>query len=199
MGQGSAWRASVGSTGDQQPSVDAASNHLDLQSASRRGAFFGDHGRERWVVQLPSASTYDAEIHVNASQGTVDLSRSRFSNLTLQPNAADLRMQLGGARIESLDVELNAGSLSVTVSADTAVSGSIQANAGSIKLCAPSGTALQITASGTAFGTNLDDLDLAKDGDTWESAGYVEAANKITLTVHGNAASFDLNPSGGCQ
>ena len=96
-------------------------------------------------------------------------------------------------------MDLNAGSLSVTASPDTSLSGSIQVNAGSIKLCAPPGTALQITASGTAFGTNLDHSDLAKDGDTWESAGYPEAANKITLTVHGNAASFDLNPSGGCQ
>ena len=195
----SSWRASVRSTGSKVPSVDGASDHLDLRSANQGNVPFLDQDRERWLIQLPIATTYQGEIHANGSTATLDLTGSRFSALTLQPNAADVVMAVGGANIEGLDVDLNAGSLSITASPDTSLSGSIQANAGSIKLCAPPGTALQITASGTAFGTNLDDSDLAKDGDTWESAGYAEAANKITLTVHGNAASFDLNPSGGCQ
>ncbi len=65
------------------------------------------------------------------------------------------------------------------------------------------GTALSaivigITVSGIAFGTNLGDSNLSHDGDTWESSTYTSAEHKITLTVHGNAASFDLNPTGGC-
>jgi len=199
MSQGLSWRASVGSTGSSAPSVDAANDRLDLKSTDEGGGFFVDHGRERWVVQLPTATSYSAEIHINASKGTVDLTGATFSSLTLQPNATDLTLAVNGASIEGLDVQLNAGNLAITASPNTALSGTIETNAGSVKLCAPTATALRITASGTAFGTNLDDANLTRTGDTWESASYAQADHRITLTVHGNAASFDLNPEEGCQ
>jgi hypothetical protein len=199
MGQGSTWRASVGSTGTSAASVNAGIDHLDLQSADQGGGLFADRGRERWVVQLPTATTYSAQIHINASKAAVDLTGATFSELSLQPNAADLTLNVTGASIEGLDAELNAGSLAISASPNTALSGTIQTNAGSVKLCAPLGTAVRITASGTAFGTNLASTDLVRTGDTWESATYAQAQHSITLTVHGNAASFDLNPSGGCE
>jgi hypothetical protein len=200
MSQESTWHASVGSTGEEGISVDGANDHLNLASANKGGGFFPDRGRERWVVELPGATTFEADIHTNASKGTMDLIGARFSSLALQPNAADLLMKLEGASIEGLDVELNAGSLKITASPNTALSGTIQVNAGSVDLCAPSGTPMRITAGGTAFGTDLGDAGLTQSGDdTWESATYAQAQRRITLTVHGNAASFDLNPSGGCE
>ena len=199
MGQGSSWRASVGSTGNEAPTVDGASDHLDLDSANQGGGFFLDRNREHWVVQLPAATTYHAEVHINTSKAIMHLTGARFSALSLHPNAADVLVALDGAGIEGFDVELNAGSLAIIASGSTALSGTIQTNAGSVKLCAPSGTGLRITASGTAFGTNLEDSGLARNGDTWESASYAQADHRVALTVHGNAASFDLNPAGGCR
>src|SRR4029077_1291607 len=199
MSQSSSWKASVGSTASEQPTVDAATDHLDLASVDRGGGFLVDHGRERWLVELPSATTYDAQIHLNAAKGTMDLSGARFSALSLQPNAADLVLNLSEAKIQGLDLHINAGSLSIMASAGTSLSGTIQVNAGSVQLCAPSGAALRITASGTAFGTNLGDTDLTRSVDTWQSSGYAQSAHQVTLTVQGNAASFDLNPPGGCQ
>jgi hypothetical protein len=198
MTQGSGWNASVGSTGSEQPSLDAASDHLDLSSAGHGGGFLVDHGRERWVVELPSATTYDAEIHVNASKGTMYLSGAKFSSLSLQPNAAHLVLTMEDADIQGLDLQVNAGSISILASATTALSGSIHVNAGSVELCAPPGAGLRISASGTAFSTNLGETGLTRDGDTWQSAGYPQAVRQITLEVHGNAGSFDLNPPGGC-
>ena len=199
MSQGSSWQASVGSTGTDAPSVNGGTDHLNVESANQGGGFFLDRERERWVVTLPSATTYNAEIHVNASKGTLDLTGARFSALSLQPNAADILMKLGDANVEGFDLQLNAGSLSMVASDNTALAGTIELNAGSVQLCAPSGAGLRITATGTAFGTNLGDTDLTRNGDTWESAGYAQSAHQVTLMVHGNAASFDLNPPGGCE
>jgi hypothetical protein len=67
-----------------------------------------------------------------------------------------------------------------------------------VKLCAPADAALRINASGAAFGTNLDGSNLRRSDDTWESSSYASAQTTITLTVHGNAGSFNLNPPGGC-
>src|SRR5438309_2678932 len=199
MSQASTWQASVGTTGTDAPSVDGGTDHLDIASANQRGGFFLDHDRERWVVKLPGATTYDAQIHVNASKATMDLTGAKFSALSLQPNAAEILINLDDASVEGFDLQLNAGSLSIVASAGTALSGTIQMNAGSVQLCAPSDAGLRITASGTAFGTNLGDTDLTRSGDTWESTGYAQSAHQVTLTVHGNAASFDFNPAGGCQ
>jgi len=199
MSQGSSWQASVGNTGTDAPSVDGGTDHLNVESANQGGGFFLDRERERWVVTLPSTTTYNAEIHVNASNGTLDLTGARFSALSLQPNAADILMKLGDANVEGFDLQLNAGSLAMVASDKTALAGTIELNAGSVQVCAPSGAGLRITATGTAFGTNLGDTDLTRNGDTWESAGYAQSAHQVTLMVHGNAASFDLNPPGGCE
>lgn len=199
MSQGSSWQASIGSTGSQQPSVDGAADHLDITSADQGGGFMVDRGRERWIVELSSATTYDAEIHINASKGTMNLNGAKFSSLSLQPNASDLVMNVSDASVEGLDLQVNAGSVSLVATAGTALGGSIQMNAGSVQLCAPADAGLRITASGTAFGTNLGDSNLTRSGDTWQSSGYAQATHQITLEVHGNAGSFDLNPPGGCQ
>lgn len=199
MSQGSNWSASVGSTGSKQPTVASSTDHLDINSGDQGGGFLVDNGRERWVVELPSATTYDAEFHVNASKGTMDLSGAKFNSLSVQPNAADLVLNVGDANVQGLDLQLNAGSLSIVATTGTALSGTIRVNAGSVQLCAPSDAGIRITASGTAFGTNLGDTDLTRTGDSWQSSGYDQVVQKITLTVHGNAGSFDLNPPGGCQ
>ena len=199
MSQGSSWQASVGSTGSEVPSVDGGADRLNLASANQSGGFFPARERARWVVMLPSATAYNAEIHINASKATMDLTGATFNALSLQPNAADIRMKLDDASVDGIDLQLNAGSLSIVTSAGTTLSGTMEINAGSVQLCAPSGAGLQITATGTAFGTNLGDTDLTRNGDTWESAGFAQSAHQITLAVHGNAASFDLNPPGGCE
>lgn len=195
----STWTASVGSTGSEQPSVSDSGNLLRIQSAARSG-WFTDQGRERWVVSLPSAPSYDANLHANAGKFTFDLNGSSFSNLDFQPNAADIHMDVSDAAVRGFDLEMNAGSATITASSGTLLEGSIQMNAGSVKLCVPTSMPIRIVASGTAFGASLGGNGLTRDGDTWTSSSYdSSAAQRITLSVHGNAASFDLNPDGGCS
>lgn len=191
-----AWTASVGSVSGNQPTVTSASDELRLASVDK--GFFAGGGRERWVVRLPAATTYDADLQVNGGKATMNLTGSRFSTLSFQPNAADVHLDLSNATVTDLDLELNAGSAVITASSGTNIEGRIQENAGSVRLCVPSGVGLRITATGVAFGTNLDQSGLSRNGDTWVSSDFGSAYQKITLTVEGNAGSFDLNPSGGC-
>ncbi len=198
MTSDSAWKASVGSTGSDQPTVTGTPAELRIQSADTNG-WFTDHGRERWVVSLPTAPSYDGNVRANAGKVTMDLGGSTFTSLDLQPNAADVHLRLSDASITGFDMEMNAGSASISATSGTLLVGSIQMNAASVKLCVPSGTAMRITASGTAFSADLGGNGLTHDGDTWESPGYdASAQHRITLAVHGNAASIQLNPDGGC-
>jgi hypothetical protein len=192
-----------GTDGGQQPSLDAGSDHLNLRS-SNGGGFLGTD-RERWVVRLPSPTEYEAAIVANGGSLDMNLAHSSFAGFTLEANAADVRLDFTEASTTSaypgLDIHLNAGKL-VIIAADSggSVQGNIEANAASVMLCAPDNAPIRVTASGAAFGTNLDDTDLTRSGDTWQSATYASAHpdQAITLTVHGNAASFDLNPENEC-
>ena len=78
------------------------------------------------------------------------------------------------------------------------MAGSVSMNAGSFELCVPDGVDVAITISeqNITFSHNLDESGLSREGDTWRS-GTGDAA--VTLDVSGNAASFALNPDGGCS
>lgn len=188
------WTLRFGSDPSSEPQVDASGNHLRLGSPNDSG--FLQSSRERWIVALPAATTYDADIHANGGSLTMNVQGSTFHSLSLQPNAVDVRLDATDANVSGLNVHLNAGKLVVVVTAGSAVEGQIEANAGSVSLCARPDAAVRITASGTAFSTNLDGSGLQRSGDTWESASYASADRTITLEIHGNASSFDLNPEG---
>jgi hypothetical protein len=192
----SGWTAAVARSNGPNPNVEGSSERLQITSGDS-GDFLGG-GKERWEIDLPVATTYAADIQTNAVKATMNLSGSHFSSFSMQPNAADVRIDFTDGRVSDLDLQLNAGSTVITTSGGTSLSGQIEENAGSVHLCAPADAALRITVSGVAFGTNLGESSLSQDGDTWESSTYANAEHKITLTVHGNAASFDLNPTGGC-
>jgi hypothetical protein len=180
------------------PSVTSDSGSLRIRSAAVNG-WFADRGREKWVVRLPGATTYTANVRPNAATVRMDLSGGQFSSLAVQPNAGDVHLTLDGATVNSFDLELNAGSASIRVNPATTLTGDVQMNAGSLDLCAAADVAFRITSSGTAFSTNVNASNVSRDGNTWTSANYASAQQRITLTVHGNAASFTLNPSGGCN
>ncbi|MDP9271534.1 MAG: DUF5668 domain-containing protein [Chloroflexota bacterium] len=192
----SVWTAAVARTNGPTPNVEGSAERLKVTSGDSGDFLAG--GKERWEIGLPVATTYAADIQTNAVKATMNLSGSHFSSFSIQPNAANVRIDLTDAGVSDLDLQLNAGSSVITASNGTSLSGQIEENAGSVHLCTPTDAALRITVSGIAFGTNLGDSNLSHDGDTWESSTYTSAEHKITLTVHGNAASFDLNPTGGC-
>lgn len=80
----------------------------------------------------------------------------------------------------------------------TRLDGSVEMNAGSLELCAPEDLAIAITIEeeNVTFSHNLDEAGLTRQGNTW-SSGDGEA--DLSLDVSGNAASFTLNPAGGCR
>jgi hypothetical protein len=151
-------------------------------------------------VRLPQATQTALEIQPNAADSTISLTGGRFDRLLLQPNAGSVHLDLRGARVDLLDLTLNAGSASIQLDSEAAMSGTLSVNAGSIELCVEPGTALRLVmAASVAFSHNLDGSNLVRSGDTWSTPGYTGATDQVELRVAGNAASFTLNPEGGCS
>jgi hypothetical protein len=96
---------------------------------------------------------------------------------------------------------MNAGALSLELDAGSQI-GSIElsANAGSFEVCAPDDIGLEITVGeNVATGHNLEEAGLTEDGDVWRTLGFDSADTQIEISFSGNAASFNLNPDGGCS
>jgi hypothetical protein len=199
MADGSGWRAETAvESGSDQPSRSGGPTSLEIKSPDRVLPF--GHDKQDWTIQLGRDVSYDFSATLNAGESRIDAGDGKFGSLNLQTNAGSTHLLLGGAQIADLQVQLNAGSADVTADGDADLAGSLQANAGSINLCVPDGAGLQIKVnSSVAFSHNLGDRGLTEQGnDTWVSAGFASAAHKIVLEVEGNAASFTLNPEGGC-
>jgi hypothetical protein len=197
MTEGTGWEAVTGVT-ENPLELESAAGSLDIRSDS--GGFpFGRDGQD-WTLSLGADVTYDLSANLNSSDNTLDLAGGTFTRLAIDPNTGSLNMDLSGSEVQDLRVQLNAGSLSLVTDGDTDLSGQINVNAGSVDFCAPADAGVRLVVNGSvAFAHDLDESDLTQSGDTFTSPGFASAEHKIDLQLQGNAASFELNPEGGCE
>jgi hypothetical protein len=196
-GGGTAWGIEARHGSEREPQISSGADSLRVNA--QRGGFIGfSEGRQEWNVTLPTETTLDLTVDANATSAQLDLDDGDLSRLAIDANAGDVNLGLAGASVADLGINANAGSLSIVVDDATSLAGRVEMNAGSLEVCAPDGVVVAITIedANVTFSHNLDDLGLNRQGDTW-STGSGTAA--ITLDVDGNAASFTLNPEGGCE
>ena len=183
---------------DNEPQVSADGDSLRVSVEGGGFVPFTEDSHQAWAVVLPTDVTLDLTVDANAASSQLDLDDADLSSLVIDANAGDVNVGLAGASVTDLGIDANAGSLSIVADASTRLAGSVEMNAGSLDLCAPEDAVVAITLEDTnvTFSHNLDDLGLTRRGDTW-STGEGEA--DISLAIDGNAASFSLNPEGGCE
>jgi hypothetical protein len=196
MGDGSDWAVDAGYAGDSRP--DVSSGDGSLRVIAEGGEFPFGEGRQDWQVTLPTEVDLALRIEANAASSDLDLDGGSFSELALDTNAGSATLNLSGASADEMSIEMNAGSVTINADGDTEFDGTVEMNAGSLDLCIADGVVFAITIadSNITFSHNLDESGLTRSGDTWRSGTGAEA---ITLSVEGNAASFTLNPEGGCS
>jgi hypothetical protein len=194
---GSAWAVDARHAEDSEPVITSGDSSLRVASEGGDVFPFGNH-RQDWSVTLPRGVTLDLDVATNAGSGRLDLTGANLSAFDAEMNAGSLAIDLSGATAADVDVHANAGSVSITADASSALSGALEVNAGSIEFCVAEGAAYSITVEtdNITFSHNLEESNLTRNGETWSSGS---GAATITLTVQGNAASFTLNPEGGCS
>ena len=198
MADGSDWEARTGVRGGRDVRLDADTDSLTIRSPE--GGFGPGAGKQRWEIDLGSDPSYRLRVSANATDAVFDLAGGTFSEIDVDPNAGSLQFDLAGAEIGDFSISMNAGSAEIRADAETSLTGSISMNAGSTKLCVPDGAALRIRiGDNNLFSHNLDGSGLSRSGDSWTSEGFAGAARFVDLRVSGNAASFELNPEGGCS
>jgi hypothetical protein len=182
--------------------IDHGGGQLNLSSTgdvdSFAAFFSGQAGRE-WNVTLPTDPGIGFRAEMNAGSATLDLGNGNWSRVETTFNAADVRIDLSGSRLGSLRMEYNAGSARVTLPGGNSFNGTIKSNASSLALCVPTDVGFRMAVSGALNSVNVYGADLTRADDTWTSAGYGSATNRINLEIDANAASVEVNPKGGCR
>lgn len=197
-GSGSDWVVEA----DEQsaPDLNLSSDAGRLELRTDPGVV-GFEARRHVAMTVPGSDGTNLDVSVNAGEGTFDLADGQWGEFDLTGNATAITVDLSGADLDSMGMTLNAGSISFQLSADSAIgSADVTANAGSVEVCAPDSVGLQVTmGSDIAVGHNLDEQGFSQDGDRWRSPGYDTADTQIEIDFSGNAASFNVNPEGGCS
>jgi hypothetical protein len=183
-------------------SIDRGGGQLNLNATGGADAFAtflsGKAGRE-WSITLPTDPGIGFRAEMNAGSATLDLVNGNWSRVDSTFNAADVRMDLSGSRIGSLRMEYNAGSARVTLPGGNSFSGTIKSNASSLALCIPTDVGFRMAVSGALNSVNVHGTGLERSDDTWTSAGYGSATNRINLEIDATVASVEVNPPGGCR
>jgi hypothetical protein len=184
---GNSWSIDAGYR-EVAPTIDHGSDRLTVRAPDAPAR------RQAWDITLPSDALRVLAVQTNAGTAKLDVGDATLDELRIEANAGEVRLAAAGA-IGDLQVSVNAGSAKLTI--DGAAEGRLTVNAGSIDLCVPNDAALEFVVNEQfAFGNNLSGSGLARDGTTWRRSGD---GPTISLRVEGNAASFNLNPSGGCR
>ncbi len=189
---GSDWSLKADYRGPE-PLVSATPDGLDVRVPSGNG-----ERRQDWTVRLPAAGTRDIDLTANAASTTLDVGGMTLAGIDAEMNAGDLRIDAGSATLDRVHVTMNAGRIRLIVGS-AAMIGDLSVNAGAIDLCAPDAVGLrfQVTDQLT-FVNNLGARGLSRAGNVWTRPA-TGGGSTIDLTVDGNAASFTLNPEGGCR
>jgi hypothetical protein len=173
------------------PEVDAAVDQLRIRVPEGSGVRYQD-----WTVVAGARTLSQLKLQTNGATATADLAGASLQALDLQVNAGDVRVDGSDATVQGIDIGVNAGRLRITL--DGGSSGEMQVNAGAIDLCVPDAAALHfVVPSQITFATNLADRGLTQNGNLWTRAGSSDGGS-VDLAIQGNAATFTLDPTGGC-
>jgi hypothetical protein len=185
---GSDWSATAEIRGEP-PLVQASATELSLA-----GPPTGSH-RQEWTIAAGSDALDEIVLTANAAASTFHLAGATMSSFEADVNAADLLVDATRANVDTIDIGVNAGRVRITLDGPT--TGSLQANAGALELCVPPDANLVFDIQEQlTFAVDVGDSGLTQGDETWTRAG---SGPTIELDIEGNAASFQLDPEGGCR
>ena len=190
---GDAWQLGAAYEGTA-PIVNESPNRLEVRTPEGSGVRHND-----WTITAPTQGFSDLRLRTNAATGSVALAGADVATVDVDANAGDILIDGTAATIDRLDVAVNAGRARITLAQP--VTGDLSVNAGAIDLCVPATMNLRLVVNDQlTFVTNLADQGLQQDGQVWTRTPTPgDQQPMIDLTVTGNAASFTLDPDGGCR
>jgi hypothetical protein len=127
----------------------------------------------QWSFGLAREIPLRIEINTGASEGNIDLTELKVTDLRLRTGASSTILKLpANAGLTHVDAEGGAASLTIQI---------------------PSGVAARIRERSGVASVSVDTGRFPKQGDVFQSPEYETAANKVELEIHMGAGSVDVH------
>ena len=114
--------------------------------------------------------------------------------LALETGASESRLLLTDLQVRELSVSTGASSTIVDLPARAGMTRvRVESGAASVKLRVPAGVAASISIRGALAGIHVDTSRFPKVGDSYRSADYDSAANRVEISVETGVGSIEIN------
>jgi predicted membrane protein len=114
--------------------------------------------------------------------------------LALETGASESRLLLTDLQVRELSVSTGASSTIVDLPARAGMTRvRVESGAASVKLRVPAGVAASISIRSALAGIRVDTSRFPKAGDSYRSADYDSAANRVEISVETGVGSIEIN------
>lgn len=145
---------------------------LDISTGNFSFDFFRNNDRAIWNVALSPIPNMSLDLDAGASEMTLDLSRLKVYDLSIDAGAADIEivMPSDAGRVNA-DIDIGAADLLITI---------------------PEGVGARIDADTAVGSLSIDQGRFRKQGDFYLSPDFEQLANRIYLTIDSGASSVEI-------
>ncbi len=145
---------------------------LDISNGDFDFGFLRINDRAIWDVSLSPSPTMFLDLNAGASEMTLDLSRLKVHDLSIDAGAADIEIVMpSGAGNVNADIDIGAADLLIII---------------------PEGVGARIDADTAAGSLSIDQGRFPKQGDVYVSPDFEVLANKIYLSIDSGASSVEI-------
>jgi hypothetical protein len=180
--------------------VDANAQTGDLLSGSFAGGVTADVDRSgataKVTLHTPSDLVFDAGFPMagHGYEWRVGVTPQIPVTLHFETGASESRIDLSGLKASEVTLETGASSTEITTPATAGYTKmKVESGAASLKVTIPQGVGASIRVESGLASINIDKNRFTRDGDTYRSADYATAANKLDLDIETGVSSVDVH------
>jgi len=145
-----------------------------------------------WRLALREEGNPAAWFAVGSSRWDIALYPQVPLALRVNGGAGRLSLDLAALNVSSLNIDAGVGSLTVTTPKAGMMTMRVNGGVGSAAITIPQGVAARIRVQSGLGNIRVDDARFPKFGDTYQSADYASASNKIDVEVNGGVGSVGI-------
>lgn len=112
--------------------------------------------------------------------------------LSVNGGVGSVNLDLSALNVTALNVAAGVGTVVATTPKSGAATMRVNGGVGSATITIPDGVAARIRVSGGLGGVRVNESRFPKFGDTYQSADYATASNKIDIAIDGGVGSIDI-------
>lgn len=160
------WKRKPITTYEYSSSDSSATIEIRDEDREWKGWFWGGWSEKDWTIALTDKIPLNLRVYAKATEGELDLSNLKLTNLKLDTKAANFDIKLGDLVDE--------------------LSGTVNSDASQLHISIPENTGLKIENHAQLTSTSFSELSILKHDNIYQTSNFDQAVKKIILSLEGS-------------